>query len=127
MNEPSGKLLPHIEVDPALREHATILANLLELYAHDFSEFHSLDLGPDGRFGYKSLSLYWSEADRHPFLIRVDGKLAGLALVKRGSEISGNQTVWDISEFSADAEGVELKCLQQRRCGGVFRGLAKFV
>jgi hypothetical protein len=70
MNEPSGKLLPHIEVDPALREHATILANLLELYAHDFSEFHSLDLGPDGRFGYKSLSLYWSEADRHPFLIR---------------------------------------------------------
>jgi hypothetical protein len=60
-------------------------------------------------------------------LSEVGGKLTGLALVKRGSEISGNQTVWDISEFSADAEGVELKCLQQRRCGGVFRGLAKFV
>jgi hypothetical protein len=44
MNEHSGKLLPHIEVDLALREHATILANLLELHAHDFSKFHSLDL-----------------------------------------------------------------------------------
>jgi hypothetical protein len=78
MNEHSGKLLPHIEVDPALREHATILANLLELYAYDFSEFHSLDLGPNGRSGYKPLSLYykplslyWSEPNRHPFLIRV--------------------------------------------------------
>ena len=50
MNEHSDKLLPHIEVDPAIREHATILANLLELYAHDFSEFHNFDLGPDGRF-----------------------------------------------------------------------------
>jgi predicted acetyltransferase len=59
----------------------------------------SLDLGPDGRFGYESLPLYWSEPNRHPFLIRGDGKLAGLALVKRGSEISGNQTVWDMSEF----------------------------
>jgi predicted acetyltransferase len=99
MNEHADKLPAHIEIDPALREHATILANLLELYAHDFSEFHSLDLGADGRFGYKSLSLYWSEPNRHPFLIRSDGKLAGLALVKRGSEISGNQTVWDMAEF----------------------------
>ena len=99
MIEQSDKLLPHVDVDPALREHATILANLLELYAHDFSEFHSLDLGPDGRFGYKSLPLYWSEPNRHPFLIRVEGKLAGLALVKRGSEISGDQTVCDMAEF----------------------------
>jgi hypothetical protein len=39
MNEHSDKLLPHIEVDPAIREHATILANLLELYAHDLVSF----------------------------------------------------------------------------------------
>jgi predicted acetyltransferase len=88
-----------IELDPALREHVPILANLLELYAHDFSEFHSLDIGADGRFGYKSLSLYWSDPNRYPFLVRVDGKLAGLALVKRGSEITGNPTVWDMAEF----------------------------
>jgi predicted acetyltransferase len=99
MNEYADKPPSSVEVDPVLRKHAPILANLLELYAHDFSEFQILDIGADGRFGYESLPLYWSELNRHPILIRVDGKLAGLALVKRGSEISGNQTVWDMSEF----------------------------
>jgi predicted acetyltransferase len=105
------------------------LANLLELYAHDFSEFHSLGIGADGRFGYKSLPLYWSDPNRYPFLVRVDGKLAGLALVKRGSEITGNPTVWDMAEFLffADAEDVELERLQRGKCVGVFRGFGKFV
>ncbi len=84
---------------PAVPGQAPILANLLELYAHDFSEFHNLDLGEDGRFGYRSLPLYWSEPGRHPFLVRMDGKLAGLVLVKRGSEVSGNAEVWDMAEF----------------------------
>jgi predicted acetyltransferase len=99
MTEHANKPPARIELDPALREHAPILANLLELYAHDFSEFHGLDIGSDGKFGYKSLPLYWSEPNRHPFLVKVDGKLAGLVLVKRGSEISGNQAVWDMAEF----------------------------
>jgi len=98
MIERAEKPSAHIEVIPARPEQEPILANLLELYAHDFSEFHDLELGADGRFGYRSLSLYWTEPGRHPFLVRVDGKLAGLVLVKRGSEFSGNQTVWDVSE-----------------------------
>jgi hypothetical protein len=40
MNEYVDKPPVSVEVDPALLEHAPILANLLELYAHDFSEFH---------------------------------------------------------------------------------------
>ena len=84
---------------PAALEHAPVLANLLELYAHDFSEFHEIELGMDGRFGYKHLPRYWSEPGRHPFLLRIEGKLAGLVLVKRGSEISSNETVWDMAEF----------------------------
>ncbi|HZD49849.1 MAG TPA: GNAT family N-acetyltransferase [Silvibacterium sp.] len=75
------------------------MANLLELYAHDFSEFHDVQLRPDGRFGYRDLSLYWIESDRHPFLVTIDGKLAGFVLVKRGFGISNNETVWDMAEF----------------------------
>jgi predicted acetyltransferase len=89
----------HVEVIPATRKQEPILANVLELYAHDFCEFRDLELGDDGRFGYPSLSLYWSDPDRHPFLIRMDGKLAGLVLVKRGFGISGNHAVWDMAEF----------------------------
>jgi predicted acetyltransferase len=88
-----------VQLELARREQSPILANLLELYAHDFSESRPLDIGPEGRFGYKPLPLYWSESNRHPFLIRFNGKLAGLALVKRGSEISDNQDVWDMAEF----------------------------
>jgi predicted acetyltransferase len=90
---------PRVEVVTATPEQEPILANLLELYVHDFSEFLDLDIGEDGRFGYPSLPLYWSEPDRHPFLIWADGKLAGLALVKRGSAISGSESVWDMAEF----------------------------
>jgi len=90
---------PHLEVIPAAQEQEPILANLLELYAHDFSEFHDLEIGEDGRFGYQSLPLYWSEPDRHPFLIKMDGKLAGLVLVKRRPAVSGGQAVWDMAEF----------------------------
>jgi predicted acetyltransferase len=96
MAEPA-KMLVH--VDPASREEAPILANLLELYAHDFSEIMDLELGADGRFGYTQLPLYWTDADRHPFLIRVDHQLAGLALVSRGSRVSGDKNIWDMAEF----------------------------
>jgi predicted acetyltransferase len=88
-----------VELVSASVEQQSIVANLLELYAHDFSEFHEIELGDDGRFGYKSLPLYWSEPNRHPSLVGVDGKLAGFVFVKRGSEISCDETVWDMAEF----------------------------
>jgi predicted acetyltransferase len=91
--------LTNIEVLPAAEEQRPVVANLLELYAHDFSEFHDLELGEDGRFGYKDLSLYWREASRYPFLFRIDGRLAGLALIKKGSEVPADENVWDIAEF----------------------------
>jgi hypothetical protein len=89
----------HLELIPAAPELKPVVANLLELYAHDFSEFHDLQLGADGRFGYRDLPRYWREPHRHPFVVRVGGNLAGLVLVKRGSEISGAETVWDMAEF----------------------------
>lgn len=89
----------HIEVIPATSEQEPILANLLELYGHDFSEFLGLDLGADGRYGYGGLSDYWSVPGRHPFLVRVEAKLAGFALVKRDSECSEKESVWDMAEF----------------------------
>src|ERR1035438_2482549 len=99
MTTRADKPPPHLEVLPALPGDRPILANLFELYAHDFSEFHAIEMGADGRFGYGDLPLYWSEPDRHPFLLRVDGKLAGFALVKRMLGASIEETVWDMAEF----------------------------
>lgn len=85
-----------IEVFPASADQAPILANLLQLYIHDFTEFVDLDTGPDGRFSYPHLPLYWNQPDRHPFLVQVNGKLAGFVLVKKES---GNPPFWDMAEF----------------------------
>jgi len=89
----------NVEIIPALEEQEPILANLLELYAHDFSEFIDLKLGADGRFGYRHLPLYWKESNRYPFLIMVNDHLAGFVFVRRGSEISNDEDVWDMAEF----------------------------
>jgi len=89
----------NVEIIPALPEHEPILANLLELYAHDFSEFIDLKLGADGRFGYEHLPLYWKESSRYPFLIKVNGHLAGFVFVRKGSQISGDEDIWDVTEF----------------------------
>jgi predicted acetyltransferase len=89
----------NVQVIPATSEQQPILANLLELYAYDFSEFHDVELNPDGRFGYAKLPLYWLELNRYPFLVMADRKLAGLVLVKKGSEISADDNVWDVAEF----------------------------
>ncbi|HXH55299.1 MAG TPA: GNAT family N-acetyltransferase [Gammaproteobacteria bacterium] len=75
------------------------LANLLELYAYDFTEYCDFDIGNDGFYGYEFLPLYWTEPTRHPYLIYVDKKIAGFILVQRGSPISDDTVVWDIAEF----------------------------
>jgi predicted acetyltransferase len=98
MGDPE-KMLPRIELVRATPDQQPIIANLIELYAYDFSEFYPIELGTDGRFGYKDLALYWSEADRLPFLIRVNDRWAGFVLVKRERAVEGKQPVWDVSEF----------------------------
>ena len=84
---------PEIELVSTSREQEPVLANLLQLYIYDFSELLDLDVGGDGRFAYPHLSLYWSEPGRYPFLVTVDGKLAGFVLVKTGSD-------WDVRDMA---------------------------
>lgn len=88
-----------IEVIKATREQQPMLANLIELYTYDFTEFCHFDIGDDGFYGYKDLPLYWTEDTRYPYLIYVDKKIAGFVLVQKGSPISDDTMIWDIAEF----------------------------
>jgi len=88
-----------IDVVRAAADQEPVIANLLELYAHDFSEFIDLKIGVDGRFGYKPLPLYWRDSNRFPFLVRANGDLAGFVLVQKGSAVSGAADIWDMAEF----------------------------
>ena len=88
-----------IEVIKAAYEQQPMLANLIELYTYDFTEYCNFDIGDDGFYGYKDLPLYWTEDTRFPYIIYVDKKIAGFILVQKGSPISDNTTIWDIAEF----------------------------
>jgi predicted acetyltransferase len=99
MTVPARRTASYLEVIPASARDQLVMANLIELYIHEFTDFLPIQIGEDGRFGYPNLPLYWSEPTRHPFLVRLDGNLAGLVLVKQGSEITSDPHVWDMAEF----------------------------
>jgi predicted acetyltransferase len=96
--EPISRSL-HVELTRAAPEQQPLLANLLQLYCHDFSESIDIEIGPDGKYPYDSLPLYWTEPHRHPFLIMVNGTPAGFALVKRAGTSTDFNTIWDMEEF----------------------------
>jgi predicted acetyltransferase len=76
-----------------------VLDNLVQLYAHDFSEYAPLELGHDGRFDVSLGDAWWSSADHFPYFIRFEGALVGFALLCRGSRISQAKDVMDVAEF----------------------------
>jgi len=90
----------NVTLELATERDATLLANLLELYIHDLSEVFPIELGVDGRFGYASLPLYWSRPDTHfAFLFRLNSRIAGFALVTRGSPATSDLQDLDLAEF----------------------------
>jgi len=90
----------NVTLERATESDAILLANLLELYVHDLSEVFPVELGVDGRFGYGSLPLYWSEPDTHfGFLFRLNSRIAGFALVTRGSPATSDPQDLDLAEF----------------------------
>ena len=92
-----------VTLEPAGPEARETIANLFQLYVHDFSEqWAGTDRGelePDGRFEpYPHLDSYWQDARREPFLIRVDGHLAGFVLINDVSH-SGRPLDFAVAEF----------------------------
>jgi predicted acetyltransferase len=89
-----------VVLQPAGPDQAELISNLLQLYAYDLSEVYEISPGADGRFVYDKLPLYWSEPEkRFPLLIRHGSKVAGFALVTRGSPASDDPRVHDVAEF----------------------------
>ena len=97
----------HITLTEIPHADKVILRNLMELYLHDF-EFDGEYANEHGPFaqqgggdlqlgepavthvrGYGYIDHYWTDEGRHPFLIRVDGRIAGFVLVRRLSAGSG--------------------------------------
>ena len=57
------------------------LANLLEKYNYEFSQYDKRQFNSNGLFGYKYLNKYFTEESRYAYFIYVDEILAGFALI----------------------------------------------
>ena len=77
----------------------SVLRQLIELYSYDFSEFDGADVSEHGFYGYTYLDHYWTEDARHPFFIRVDGKLAGFVLISDYAYVLETGQARSVSEF----------------------------
>ncbi len=87
-----------VEIQPAALSDKLVLRNLLELCQHDYSEYDGQDPDENGLFGYRWLDHYWTEPERHPFLVRAEGRLAGFVLVRQ-IESGPEGPVYSIAEF----------------------------
>jgi predicted acetyltransferase len=81
------------------REEKEILRNLLEKYAYEFSQYTLMDVNDLGLYGYDWLDCYWTDKNRFPYFIKVDGKLTGFVMVNNYPEVPNTKVDFCISEF----------------------------
>lgn len=88
-----------VTLTPVARGEKEILRNLLEKYDYEFSQYDLRDVNELGLFGYDWLDCYWTEDNRWPYFIRVDGKLAGFVMVNDYPEVPGRAIDFCMAEF----------------------------
>jgi predicted acetyltransferase len=88
-----------IEVKQAKSTDRIKLDNLMQFYIYDFSEFLPIDLDEKASFEEEILDKYFADPDKTPFLVQVDGLLAGFALVSAEVVLQQNQGSRCIKEF----------------------------
>ncbi len=110
-----------VEVSVARPEERSALANLTQLYIHDFSEFWAGtaegELQDDGRFTDYPLDAYWCEPGRIPLLFRQDDRLIGFALLN-----AVGHGAWPVERNMA-----EFFIVRKHRRGGVGTAAARRV
>ncbi|MCU9613222.1 GNAT family N-acetyltransferase [Caldibacillus lycopersici] len=71
----------NVTLAPIPYEDKSILFQLIQLYRYDSSEFDGHALTAHGLYSYKYLDHQWTESYRRPLLVKVDGEIAGFALL----------------------------------------------
>lgn len=70
----------------------------MEKYYYEFSQYFEVELNGLGLYGYKYFDEYWYDEHCFPFFIKVDGKLAGFALINNLPE-GDVETDFTMAEF----------------------------
>jgi len=84
-----------ISLVPARPDQKPVIANLIQLYLHDMTEFMPFPVGADGRYAYDFLDRFW----RFPYFIMSGDEIAGFALVIDECPLTGRAPCWFMAEF----------------------------
>jgi len=95
-----------------------VLRQLTELYIYDFTEIVGGDVDEEGSYQDAPPFAFIEDPLVHSYLIRVNGKLAGFAMVYLVSRITGERDVRDMNQFFV---------LRRYRRGGIGRKAAHLV
>lgn len=87
-----------IDVITATSENKPIVERLLQLYEHDNSEFFGADVDPAGLYRVMDTEARF-QPGWHVFLIEVDRKLTGFAIVTRHRSYFGDGETYLMDEF----------------------------
>ncbi|ODT47324.1 GNAT family N-acetyltransferase [Devosia sp. 63-57] len=84
-----------IALRPATIDEKPVIANLIQLYLHDMTEFMPFPVGADGRYEYGFLDRFW----QHPYFIMLGEEIAGFALVIEECPLTGRSPCNFMAEF----------------------------
>jgi predicted acetyltransferase len=92
-----------VELVRARDDQRHVLNNLIQFYIHDFADFmrpgQELAFTEDGQFApFPGIEANWGAPDREVWFIRVDGDLAGFALINKHGH-SGRPVDFNVAEF----------------------------
>lgn len=80
--------------------HDTLFRNLYQFYLYDFSEMLEFPVEADGRYPEDDIDHLWRSPVGHGFLLKVNGELAGLAIIEEWTkDPTRGEAVINMDEF----------------------------
>jgi predicted acetyltransferase len=77
----------NVSLHKVTEDEKDIFNNLNQFFAYDFSELNKMDIRDDGLYQpLQDVDDYYTRSDYNSFFIKVEGKLAGLVVIKFVSE-----------------------------------------
>ena len=84
----------NVELQVAQESDHDCIDMLMQFYHYDASEWFSLDVAQNGRYAIRSTDRFWQSAGQFPFLILVEGAIAGFAVVDK--EVTNADTDFNV-------------------------------
>ncbi|MCV2367719.1 GNAT family N-acetyltransferase [Roseateles oligotrophus] len=93
----STKSTVPISLHEATAEDLPRIENLMQFYNYDLSEFWPVEFSATGLYALRPKEAYWAKPSVRPYIAKIDGELAGFAVVD--DEVQDPQSQFNLGYF----------------------------